>query len=178
MNISMTILKITSNRFVLVIPPVLAAVYSFSLNRRRLRSLAAEHDGLTFPQILSFSFVNPQNAVEVLSSTVTFSSIICSFVGVSISVLIGLDTPAMQRIRSDPTVLSDFRNILGFTFATGLLLVFASLVTMYHIEELAEVWDILWLPLVVLCLASLVRLASLMLLTLSASSRDSASSQD
>ena len=114
------------------------------------------------------SFPGENGDIIILSSTVTFSSIVCSFVGMSISVLIGLDTPVLKRLRSKRKVLCDFRNTLGFTFGVGLLLVGTCLVLMF-VELAFAVY--IWLPMVILCLASLARLSGLMLMVFSASDK-------
>lgn len=112
------------------------------------------------------AFPDPTGEIVVLSSTVTFGSIICSFVGMSMSVLIGLDTPILRRIRSNRLVLCNFRDILGLTFGVGILLVFGCLVLMF--ADLTFTIHV-WLPLVVLCLSSLIRLAGFMLMLFTAS---------
>ena len=61
-------------------------------------------------------------ASSVLLGSVTYSSIMCAFVGVSASILIAVQTPALQAIRSHPKYQEQIRRMLAGAFLSGFLL--------------------------------------------------------
>ena len=98
---------------------------------------------------------------QLLGATVSFGAIVSGFVGTSLSILTGLETPVMFKIRRTH-YLKQLRNYLGWAMASGILLSLISIMGMFL--SLTATWfAAIWCFILVFCIVWLWLLARLML---------------
>lgn len=102
---------------------------------------------------------------QLLGATVSFGAIVSGFVGTSLSILTGLETPVMLKIRRTH-YLKQLREYLGWAMASGILLSLISIMGMFLLLT-ANWFAAIWCFILVFCIAWLWLLARVMLLLFS-----------
>ena len=111
------------------------------------------------PFLVGFKFPDP--SAFLLGSTVTFGAIISGFVGVSLSVVVGLDSSFMRKIWKS-RYRHDLRNYIRTALLSGLSLSLIGLGGLLF--SLHATWFVaLWSALLLFCLLNIFRLAHIML---------------
>lgn len=107
-----------------------------------------------------FGMEMPVHANYALAATVTFGAIVSGFVGTSLSILIALNSPVMQKIRKTK-VLVALERYLRRALTSGIVLSCTSLLGMWTAKQ--TWYPIIWLSVLVFCLMCLIRLARVIL---------------
>lgn len=107
----------------------------------------------------------PADPGRLLSATVTFGAIASGFVGTSLSILTGLGTPVMRKIRQSRYV-AILREYMGWALASGLVLSCTSIIGLFLCTTSLAL-TIAWSATLTFCIACLYRLAKVMLLVFS-----------
>ena len=103
-----------------------------------------------------------------LMSAVTYSSILCAFVGIAVSIMIVGQAPVIHVIRSTQKFQRQFVRILAGTFLSGLAFaVYSLLLLAFGIPELSSMVFPLWLALGAGSVAHILSLLALMLMVFS-----------
>ena len=107
----------------------------------------------------------PADPGWLLSATVTFGAIASGFVGTSLSILTGLGTPVMRKIRQSRYV-DILREYMGCALASGLVLSCTSIIGLFP-GTTSLALTIAWSATLTFCIACLYRLAKVMLFVFS-----------
>ena len=102
------------------------------------------------------------NASQLLTATVTFGAVASGFVGTSLSILISLDTPVMQKIRA-----SRYRQVLqgylGWALLAGIALALTGIAGFFLDMACAQLFVSVWCFVLAFCVCCLWRLGRMML---------------
>ena len=112
-----------------------------------------------------FDLKLPADPGRLLSATVTFGAIASGFVGTSLSILTGLGTPVMRKIRQSRYV-DILRAYMGWALASGLVLSCTSIIGLF-LSTTSLTLTIAWTATLTFCVACLYRLAKVMLFVFS-----------
>ena len=107
----------------------------------------------------------PADPGRLLSATVTFGAIASGFVGTSLSILTGLGTPVMRKIRQSRYV-HILRGYMGWALASGLVLSCTSIIGLF-LGTTSLTLTIFWGATLTFCIACLYRLVKVMLFVFS-----------
>ena len=102
------------------------------------------------------------NASQLLTATVTFGAVASGFVGTSLSILISIDTPVMQKIRATPyrQVLQGY---LGWALLAGIALALTGIAGIFFDIARARLFVSVWCFALAFCVCCLWRLGTTML---------------